>query len=100
MLLRTYFINNTFVCLLSDPREWSRDDVHHWLRLVRSSFGIVEEIHADRFMMNGKALCLMRPDMFSFRVPSAGFILYNDFRNRLGRAIAKNNNYSAEFNEL
>jgi len=41
----------------------------------------------ERFLMNGKALCLMSMDMFLGRVPLGGKLLYKDFQIRLGRAM-------------
>ena len=44
-------------------------------------------VHTDRFLMNGKALCLMSMDMFLGRVPVGGKLLYKDFQLRLGKAM-------------
>lgn len=44
-------------------------------------------ISADRFHMNGKALCLMNVDMFVQRVPLGGKLLYKDFQMRLTQAL-------------
>ena len=41
----------------------------------------------DRFLMNGKAVCLMSPAMFSSRVPLGGKTLYKDFQIRLAKAL-------------
>jgi ETS-domain lacking len=43
---------------------------------------------AEKFPMNGKALCLMTLDMYLSRVPVGGKMLYRDFRVRLARAMA------------
>ena len=56
----------------------------------------VPDLDLDRFRMNGKALCLMRPEMFVYRVPSKGLTLYEDFQARfrnfvLGLAFATEN---------
>ncbi|ELT91447.1 hypothetical protein CAPTEDRAFT_220469 [Capitella teleta] len=72
--------------LPEDPREWSRLDVRTWISHMKSAFDLVD-VSADRFPMNGKALCLMTPEMFSFRVPSAGRLLFRDFRLRLAKAM-------------
>ena len=44
------------------------------------------EVHVDRFLMNGKALCLMSLNMFVYRVPLGGKLLFKDFQLRLGDA--------------
>ena len=46
----------------------------------------IDEI-TDRFLMNGKALCLMSMEMFCKRVPLGGKMLYKDFQIRLSIAI-------------
>ena len=38
--------------------------------------------------MNGKAVCLMSPAMFSNRVPLGGKLLYKDFQIRLAKAVS------------
>ena len=44
-------------------------------------------VDADRFPMNGKALCLMNAAMFLYRVPRGGDRLYVDFQQRLLTAL-------------
>ncbi|XP_061727740.1 uncharacterized protein LOC133532896 [Cydia pomonella] len=63
-----------------DPRRWNRSQVGTW---VSRRGG-----RAERFPMNGKALCLMTRDMFLARVPGKGHELYQDFRRRLAKALA------------
>jgi len=75
------------LCLCSDPRSWSRDDVHCWLRKMSLQFNLVDDVDTDRFPMNGKALCLMSCSMFVYRVPRAGYQLYADFQHRLLTAV-------------
>lgn len=79
--------DNVFVTLPYDPREWSRVDVHNWLKYMSVAHSLNDVKH-DRFLMNGKALCLMNVDMFSYRVPLGGKLLYRDFRMRLSQALA------------
>ena len=43
----------------------------------------------ERFLMNGKAVCLMSVGMFSARVPLGGKLLYRDFQIRLAEAMAE-----------
>jgi len=71
---------------VTDPRSWSRSDVYRWLELMSKSCDV--QVDSDRFRMNGKALCLMTRDMFTYRVPRGGVVLYTDFQMRLCRAVA------------
>lgn len=72
-----------------DPREWTRMDVWMWLNNLAQSEGLplTTEL-AQKFPMNGKALCLMSLDMYLSRVPVGGKMLYKDFRIRLARAMS------------
>ncbi|KAK4878286.1 hypothetical protein RN001_010792 [Aquatica leii] len=72
--------------LPKDPRQWSKDDVVEWLKVVTKQHGL-PEIPVARFSMNGKALCLMSPHMFLTRVPLGGKLLYKDFQLRLCAAL-------------
>ncbi|KAK7868506.1 hypothetical protein R5R35_001913 [Gryllus longicercus] len=72
--------------LPADPRSWTREDVATWLRHMASAHRL-PHVPAERFLMNGKALCLMSMDMFLGRVPLGGKLLYKDFQLRLGRAM-------------
>ena len=49
--------------------------------------GLPTDEITDRFLMNGKALCLMSMKMFCKRVPLGGKMLYKDFQVRLSIAI-------------
>lgn len=81
--------------LPADPRLWTRSDVHTWL-LHQTSVDCQQQqqqqpsidVDVDRFRMNGKALCLMTSEMFAYRVPRGGHLLYKDFQTRLCRAVA------------
>jgi len=71
-----------------DPRQWSRDDVHSWLRQMSLRFNMAHgDVDTTRFMMNGRALCLMNADMFLYRVPRGGDKLHDDFQRRLLSAV-------------
>ncbi|KAG5899563.1 hypothetical protein JTB14_022894 [Gonioctena quinquepunctata] len=69
-----------------DPRQWTRDDVAQWVRQVTTVHNL-PEVPSSRFLMNGKALCLMSPSMFLSRVPLGGKLLYKDFQLRLCAAM-------------
>lgn len=72
--------------LPKDPRQWSRDDVARWVQHV-SAVHQLPSVQLDRFLMNGKALCLMTIEMFVSRVPLGGKLLYKDFQLRLSSAL-------------
>ncbi|XP_023242850.1 ets DNA-binding protein pokkuri [Centruroides vittatus] len=72
--------------LPQDPRQWTRQDVAHWLHHVTTRHHL-PEVQLDRFLMNGKALCLMTIDMFVQRVPLGGKLLYKDFQLRLSNVL-------------
>ena len=58
-----------------------------WLNYVSTNHRL-DPIDPTRFLMNGKALCLMTENMFLSRVPSGGKALFCDFQNRLNKAIS------------
>lgn len=59
-----------------------------WLTNLALSEGLQPSPElAQKFPMNGKALCLMTLDMYLTRVPVGGKMLYRDFRVRLARAL-------------
>jgi hypothetical protein len=72
--------------LPSDPRLWSREEVCRWVLWTCSAHNLPAP-NTDRFLMNGKAVCLMSLNMFISRVPLGGKLLYRDFQIRLGRAL-------------
>ena len=72
--------------LPSDPRVWTRAEVTSWVESVCSRHNLPVPSQ-DRFMMNGKAVCLMTAAMFCNRVPLGGKTLYRDFQIRLAKAI-------------
>jgi len=63
-----------------------REDVQTWIRHM-SQLHSLPNVQADRFLMNGKALCLMTMDMFVQRVPLGGKMLFKDFQLRLSLAM-------------
>merc|ERR1712172_142919 len=70
-----------------DPRRWSRADVCLWVEFTCLSHHLPLPA-IERFLMNGKAVCLMSPAMFSNRVPLGGKLLYKDFQIRLAKAVS------------
>ena len=72
--------------LPSDPRDWSRAEVCSWVTWMCRVHALPRPDIA-RFLMNGKAVCLMSVQMFSTRVPLGGKLLYRDFQIRLAKAV-------------
>jgi len=72
-----------------DPRRWSRAEVCLWVHSTCVSHHLPLPA-IERFLMNGKAVCLMSPAMFSSRVPLGGKLLYKDFQIRLAKAVQAN----------
>ena len=72
--------------LPADPRDWSRAEVCTWVTWMCSGHALPRPDIA-RFLMNGKAVCLMSVQMFSNRVPLGGKLLYRDFQIRLAKAV-------------
>ena len=75
----------TIFLFVPDPRKWSREEVREWLMWMSLRHKV--PIDPARFQMNGKALCLMSLQMFAFRVPIGGKLLYKDFQLRLTSAF-------------
>ena len=74
--------------LPEDPRLWSRADVCEWVAWMCRSHSLPRP-NTERFLMNGKAVCLMSVTMFTSRVPLGGKLLYRDFQIRLASALHK-----------
>ena len=72
--------------LPADPRLWCRAEVCAWVQWTCLSHSLPLPA-TERFLMNGKAVCLMSTSMFSSRVPLGGKLLYKDFQIRLAKAI-------------
>ena len=72
--------------LPSDPRLWSRAEVCLWVSTMCRTHRLPPP-NTERFLMNGKAVCLMSVNMFTSRVPLGGKLLYRDFQIRLAKAL-------------
>lgn len=82
------FIRFFHEAIFLDPRDWTRQDVKSWILNLGKSEGVDASHIAEKFKMNGKALCLMSVEMFLARFPTGGKMLYRDFRLRLTRAMS------------
>ncbi|XP_030845440.1 mucin-5AC isoform X2 [Strongylocentrotus purpuratus] len=65
----------------ADPRKWAALHVGRWLEAVSAKYAL--QVNKTDFVMNGRALCLMKREGFLDRVPENGAILFEDFRRRL-----------------
>ena len=93
MVIEYRFLKVSF-SIITDPRCWLREDVQTWIRHLAAVHNL-PAVQPDRFLMNGKALCLMTMEMFCQRVPLGGKMLYKDFQLRLSMAMygdSNNNN--------
>ena len=79
-------VNKPACFIFTDPRDWTRDDLHNWLKDMQNKYSI-KDIKLDRFLMNGRALVLMKVEMFLHRVPRGGELLFREFRTRLEKAM-------------
>lgn len=65
---------------------WTKWDVLEWLKWATERYN-VRDVTADKFLMNGKGMCMLPLESFIFRVPRGGEALYQDFHKRLSAAI-------------
>lgn len=72
-----------------DPRSWTKWEVLEWLKWATDRYG-VKDITSDKFLMNGKGLCMLNLESFLYRVPRGGDLLYSDFQRRLHSATQAN----------
>ncbi|XP_041437822.1 transcriptional regulator Erg-like [Xenopus laevis] len=57
------------------PSLWSKDDVIEWLRWAEKECSL-RRTDDKKFVMNGKALCILTKEDFKKRSPSSGDVLY------------------------
>ncbi|XP_032237865.2 uncharacterized protein LOC5512521 [Nematostella vectensis] len=80
-----------------DPRLWSKWDVLEWLKWATERYN-VKDVAADKFLMNGKGICMLPPEGFVYRVPRGGDVLYNDFHKRLKAATEQSRHLQSFLN--
>ena len=76
-----------FVLSAADPRLWSREQVALWLKLAAEKFDL-RDARPECFPMNGRGLVLLTREMFLYRVPEGGGLLFEDIQMKLGRVVA------------
>lgn len=57
------------------PSLWSKDDVIQWLRWAEEEYSL-KKTDDSKFVMNGRALCILTKIDFKARSPSSGDVLY------------------------
>ncbi|XP_077151108.1 transcription factor ETV7-like isoform X1 [Ranitomeya variabilis] len=57
------------------PSLWSKDDVVQWLRWAEEEYSL-KKADDSKFIMNGRALCILTKLDFKARSPSSGDVLY------------------------
>ncbi|XP_073443421.1 transcription factor ETV7-like [Dendrobates tinctorius] len=57
------------------PFLWSKDDVIQWLRWTEEEYSL-KKADDSKFIMNGRALCILTKLDFKARSPSSGDVLY------------------------
>ena len=70
---------------ITDPRDWSRNHVTQWLQHVAVQYKLGHTF-PERFPFNGKALSILTKEMFEYRVPDGGALLYEDVQLKLKKA--------------
>ncbi|XP_018424190.1 PREDICTED: transcription factor ETV7-like [Nanorana parkeri] len=61
------------------PSLWSKEDVIHWLRWAEEEYSL-SKTDDSKFILNGRALCILTKDDFKSRSPSSGDVLYELLR--------------------
>ncbi|XP_075703339.1 transcription factor ETV7-like, partial [Rhinoderma darwinii] len=57
------------------PSLWSRDDIIQWLRWAEEEYSL-KKTDDSKFVMNGRALCILTKFDFKARSPSSGDVLF------------------------
>lgn len=71
-----------------DPRLWTREHVALWLQKAAVRFQL-SKTYPNKFPMNGKALLLLTREMFLYRVPEGGGLLYEDIRYKMQKVFTE-----------
>ncbi|AWP09748.1 putative transcription factor ETV7 isoform 3 [Scophthalmus maximus] len=58
-----------------NPSLWDKEDVAHWLHWAQKEYSL-RRPEKERFVMNGRALCLLTKEDFRRRCPCSGDVLY------------------------
>ena len=82
-----------------DPRSWTREQVSMWLNRAATQFEL-SNTFPERFPMNGKGLLLMTKEMFLYRVPEGGGLLYEDIQLKLQKVMMESFEQTTGFSML
>ena len=80
-----------------DPRMWNKWEVMEWLKWATERYSI-RDITADKFLMNGKGLCMLGVEGFLYRVPRGGDVLHGDFNKRVTAAVEQSRHMQSYLN--
>ena len=80
-----------------DPRIWTKWDVLEWLKWATERYSI-REVTADKFLMNGKGMCMLGFQGFLYRVPRGGDVLFSDFQKRVNAAVEQSRHLQSYLN--
>ncbi|XP_040193340.1 transcription factor ETV7-like isoform X1 [Rana temporaria] len=61
------------------PSLWSKEDIIHWLRWAEEEYSL-DKTDDGKFILNGRALCILTKEDFKSRSPSSGDVLYELLR--------------------
>lgn len=81
----------------ADPRVWNKWEVMEWLKWATERYSI-RGVTADKFLMNGKGLCMLNVEGFLYRVPRGGDILHSDFNKRVTAAVEQSRHLQSYLN--
>lgn len=82
---------------LLDPRMWNKWEVVEWLKWATDRYSI-RDVTADKFLMNGKGLCMLGVEGFLYRVPKGGEVLHSDFNKRVIAAVEQSRHLQSYLN--
>lgn len=88
---------NSKLFSISDPRMWNKWEVMEWLKWATERYSI-RDITADKFLMNGKGLCMLSVEGFLYRVPRGGDVLHSDFNKRVTAAVEQSRHLQSYLN--
>lgn len=85
LITRIYHVR--LLLSIQDPRLWSREEVALWAKSAAEKFEL-SAVRPEYFPMNGRGLVLLTKEMFLYRVPEGGGLLFEDIQVKLRRALA------------
>lgn len=74
-----YIIEHQTVVYVSDPVQWSAEDVKAWLVFNLQQYGMAMAV-VEHFNMDGSVLAQLSEEEFQQRAPQVGFSLTSTFK--------------------